>query len=156
MSQKQTYLFDYQGETVSIQIDEVYSGDFGTTVWPSSLLLAEFIFKNSSFFHNKVVLELGCGSGLAGIAAAKCGSKLFFTDLDYPVSVLDNCKYNCEINGVNDHSTVVSIASFYYHKIPLRWGHITKSIFDLPSIDVIIGSDLFYDTGSNNSYVFLV
>lgn len=155
MSQKQTYLFDYQGETISIQIDEVYSGDFGTTVWPSSQLLAEFIFKNSPFFHNKVVLELGCGSGLAGIAAAKCGSKLFFTDLDCPVSILDNCKYNCEINRVNDHSTVVRIDSFYHHKMPLRWGHITKNLFDLPSIDVIIGSDLFYDTGSNNSYFFL-
>lgn len=107
MSQYVSYHYNVHGKTVSLQLEELYSGDFGTTIWPSSDLLAKLIFQNEDFFRNKTVLELGCGPGLAGIAAAKCGSHVFLTDLDTPSSILDNCKQNCVLNHVVESTVVV-------------------------------------------------
>ena len=71
MSQLVCYSYYKKEKEIKIQLQEIYSGNFGICVWPSSDFLANLIFQNESIFQNQVVLELGCGPGLAGIAAAK-------------------------------------------------------------------------------------
>lgn len=51
------------------------------------------------------VLDIGCGSGILGIAAAKLGAKkCYLTDLD-PIAV-ESAKHNAERNGVADRVRV--------------------------------------------------
>lgn len=55
-------------------------------VWPGSRMLARFALderkKDPRRWKNSRVLELGCGSGLAAIAFAKCEAQVFATDHD--------------------------------------------------------------------------
>ena len=117
MSQKVQYSFLLDEKVTTIQMDEIYSEDFGTSIWPSSIHLAELIFQNHQYFRGKTVLELGCGPGLSGIAAAKCGSIVYLTDLDDPKTILQNCKKNCEINNVQNVTFVVCSKSFVFYII---------------------------------------
>jgi predicted nicotinamide N-methyase len=54
---------------------------YWTEIWPSSIALAEFILQNKELVDKKKVIELGCGLGLPGIAAARSGAKMTFSDL---------------------------------------------------------------------------
>lgn len=61
-------------------------------------MLAKYLELHPEFVHNKNVLELGAGTGLAGIAAAVLGaSTAVLTDLPY---VIDNLRDNIEANNV--------------------------------------------------------
>jgi ETFB lysine methyltransferase len=51
-------------------------------LWPSSVGLGEHILENRDYFNGKKVLELGCGLGLAGIAARAAGADVVFSDYD--------------------------------------------------------------------------
>jgi len=51
-------------------------------LWPSSIGLGEYILENQDYFRNKKVLELGCGLGLAGIAARAVNADVVFSDYD--------------------------------------------------------------------------
>ena len=52
-----------------------------------------------------VVIDVGCGSGILGIAAAKLGAKLcYLTDID-PVAV-ESARHNAEKNGVAERTIV--------------------------------------------------
>ena len=51
-------------------------------LWPSALGLSEYILENTPIFANRSVIEIGCGLGLCGIAAASCGAEMMFTDYD--------------------------------------------------------------------------
>ena len=51
------------------------------------------------------VIDVGTGSGILGIAAAKLGAKkVVMTDIDYVA--VKSAKHNCEINGVADKCEV--------------------------------------------------
>lgn len=62
-----------------------------------------------------ICIDVGCGSGILGIAAAKLGAKLcYLTDID--TIAVDSAKHNCENNGVSDltvvaHSDLLNDAS---------------------------------------------
>ncbi|MDE6586485.1 MAG: 50S ribosomal protein L11 methyltransferase [Clostridia bacterium] len=50
-------------------------------------------------------IDVGCGSGILGIAAAKLGAKLcYLTDID--TIAVDSAKHNCENNGVAELTVV--------------------------------------------------
>lgn len=50
-------------------------------LWPSAIRMAELILDGTIDVHGKQILELGCGSGLAGIAAGMSGAEsVLFTD----------------------------------------------------------------------------
>lgn len=53
----------------------------------------------------ETVIDVGTGSGILGIAAAKLGAKkVFMTDIDYVA--VKSAAHNCEINGVSDKCEV--------------------------------------------------
>lgn len=108
---------------------------FGSFAWPSSQILQSLLLSNRDLVQGKTVLELGCGIGIDGIFASKWAKWVYLTDLGEPSSILENCRRNCEKN----HCENVTI-------LPLKWGTFTKAVLNLPTIDILIGSDVCYDT----------
>jgi predicted nicotinamide N-methyase len=49
-------------------------------IWASAIGLSEFILENKAYLKGKKVLEIGCGIGLPGIVAARCGASVYMTD----------------------------------------------------------------------------
>ncbi|GKV10167.1 hypothetical protein SLEP1_g21572 [Rubroshorea leprosula] len=72
----------------------------GLQVWKAELLLADFVLHKvctSVEFDGIVALELGAGTGLAGMLLACVAKTIFLTD--HGDEVLDNCSKNVEINA---------------------------------------------------------
>lgn len=78
--------------------------------------------------------QLGAGVSLPGVVAARCGSKVILSDHAEAPSCLENCRRSCQANGVQD---VVVLG--------LTWGDLSPDVIQLPKLDLILGSDVFYD-----------
>lgn len=50
-------------------------------IWPSALALAQFLRREVDL-AGKTVLELGCGLGVVGIVAHRCGAEVLLSDLE--------------------------------------------------------------------------
>jgi Lysine methyltransferase len=148
--------------------DEFYDGT-GTMVWLAARALAWSLDQDihqiysarlcSSYppadettMRPKLICELGCGTGMAGLAALllaavphqqpptdceeRSGSQhLWFTDNDQ--ESLDNCKVNCLLNELPD-------SSYSHHR--LSWGMpetYPPGLID--KVDVILATDVLYD-----------
>jgi predicted nicotinamide N-methyase len=94
--------------------------------WAGGLALARYVLDNPSVVAGRRVLDLGAGSGLVGIAAAKAGAReVVAAEIDrYAVAAL---KLNMELNGAS---------------ISILHGDITGNA--APEVDVILVGDLFY------------
>ena len=55
-----------------VKIPETIEPDFSSYVWPSSVVLAQYIWHNQATLSGKSFLEIGCGTGLPSIVALKC------------------------------------------------------------------------------------
>ncbi|MCB0841414.1 MAG: methyltransferase domain-containing protein [Bacteroidetes bacterium] len=49
-------------------------------LWHSAIGMAQYIMEKEDTFEGKTVLEIGCGLGLAGVAAARRGGEVILTD----------------------------------------------------------------------------
>lgn len=96
--------------------------------WVGGQALAGHIHRNARDLGNKTVLDFGCGSGLAGIAAAKAGAHVYVLDSD-PMALLA-AQVNAELNGVR--VMPINDASL-----------LTKDI------DLLLAADVLYDISSN-------
>uniref|UniRef100_K3WAS1 Methyltransferase small domain-containing protein n=1 Tax=Globisporangium ultimum (strain ATCC 200006 / CBS 805.95 / DAOM BR144) TaxID=431595 RepID=K3WAS1_GLOUD len=91
---------------------------YGLFIWPSAMVLAYFVARHRTrIATNKVVMEIGCGTGLPGILAAICGKPkaVYLTDRSDAIDIQRNVEVNIRINGIQD------VASF----LPLDWGQVT-------------------------------
>ena len=134
-------------ETLHVSIPEVIGNDYGTYTWPSAPVLGQYIWSNRNLVSGKIVLELGAGTSLSGIVATKSGaSKVYFTDSARYPSSLFNCKQTFE-NCFKDCAAEV---------LELTWGEVGASLLQLGPVDIIIGSDCFYDTSDFNDLLMTV
>jgi predicted nicotinamide N-methyase len=105
--------------------------DFGTPYWAYSwgggLALARHILNYPGIVARRTVLDLGAGSGIVGIAAAKSGAKsVIAADIDgYAISAI----------GLNAAANGVTISTLL--------GDLTPG--PAPEVDVILVGDLFYE-----------
>lgn len=86
------------GTSHTLRIEERDQAELGTGLvsWDSSVLLAKYLEKNSEMVVCKSILEVGAGTGIAGIAANLLGARnVVLTDLPY---VMDNLKQNIALN----------------------------------------------------------
>lgn len=86
---------------------------------------------------NKRILEIGCGTGLPGILAAKFGANVILSDsctLPNSIKHIHRC---CSANKLEPNKDIEVIG--------LTWGILLKSVFDIGPIDYIIAADCFYD-----------
>nr|XP_020468852.1 methyltransferase-like protein 23 [Monopterus albus] len=121
-------------ESLSVSIPEVLDPQYGMYVWPCAVVLAQYLWTQREELRDKAVLELGAGVSLPGVVAARCGAKVTLSDSDKTPQCLENCRRSCEANGL--HDVVV---------LGLSWGEISPDLVLLPKLDIILGSDVFYE-----------
>jgi predicted nicotinamide N-methyase len=94
--------------------------------WAGGLALARYLLDNPGVVAGRRVLDLGAGSGLVGIAAAKSGAReVVAAEVDcYAVAAL---KLNMQLNGAS---------------ISILRGDITSR--EPPEIEIVLVGDLFY------------
>lgn len=95
------YLFDPDVLDGPISHDEaqavVERPAYWSFSWASGQVLAEFILNNPDWVKNKHVADIGSGSGIVAIAAAKAGAKKVWA-CDIDDEALIACKLNAELN----------------------------------------------------------
>ncbi|KAF8012691.1 hypothetical protein BT93_I0756 [Corymbia citriodora subsp. variegata] len=117
----------------SISIIENMKEEYGLFVWPCSVVLAEYVWQQRSRFVGANVVELGAGTSLPGLVAARLGCDVTLTDDAGRLEVLDNMK---RVSQLNNLSCKV---------VGLSWGVWDESIFSLfPQF--ILGADVLYET----------
>ena len=114
----------------------MWQASTGSAVWGGGIVLSRYMeVLGSTFWEGKRVLELGTGTGLGSVTAAKLGAaRVLATDRDAKVLAL--AQQNAQANGVGG---LVSTAS-------LSWGKPEpQAAADSPLAqpwDVVIGADL--------------
>jgi len=123
---------------VEITIPEQLAASYGLYIWPSSPVLAWYLWlhQDNLITSGTRVLELGSGTALPGLLLAKLGCCVTLSD---SVS-LPHCVQNCkEAVGLNNLEESVKV-------IALSWGFVTTALLGLRNkLDLIVGSDLFFD-----------
>lgn len=105
-------------------------------LWPSARVLAGHLLESSIVAPGVKVLEIGCGLGLAGIAAAHRGADVVVSDLS--TAALAQASRNAELNGVT------------LHTLWLDWNNISEVLASLGdwTPELIIGADVLYHPGA--------
>ena len=103
--------------------------------WASGRALAQFIGQNPKLFQGKTVIDLGAGSGVVGIAAAKVGASVICCDLD--PDALTAVRSNSLLNGIHCEPTDGYPAA---GAIAL-----SKSLDATPRADILVAADVLYD-----------
>ncbi len=106
---------------------------FWAVVWPGASLLARHILDHPQLVLGKRVLELGCGSGLCAVAAARAGAALVWAN-DLDAASLAAAEATAALNGV--------------HVSPLLGDLCGEDLALAPKVDVILAAELFYDGGT--------
>ncbi|KAK6922556.1 Lysine methyltransferase [Dillenia turbinata] len=117
----------------TIQIIENMKEEYGLFVWPCSVVLAEYVWHQGSRFSGAKVVELGAGTSLPGLVAAKLGADVTLTDDSERLEVLENMNRVCELNCIK------------CKVLGLKWGVWDAPIFTLRP-KIILGADVLYDT----------
>ncbi|HRH65310.1 MAG TPA: methyltransferase domain-containing protein [Bacteroidia bacterium] len=100
-------------------------------LWPSAIVLAQYLV-SASVIHPKMnVLEIGCGLGLPGIVAGKLGANVALTD--YLPEPLIFAKHNWDLN--NSSPAVCKI---------LDWRNPVPSF----AADLVLAADVAYESSA--------
>ena len=162
--------------TIDLQIQQegVGPGKTGLAVWNSALLLGRLLEalaaannnnnnnKNdpgsSSFLQNKQVAEIGCGTGLVSIMASRLGAKSVWATDGNPAAVALT-EANFDRNAIPYTRSIVSPSpssessdsSSQNNKnvvTALQWGELQVPLEWMGKADIVVGSDLTYNSGS--------
>ncbi|XP_055375159.1 histone-arginine methyltransferase METTL23 [Condylostylus longicornis] len=133
------FVFNSKGseENLEILIPELLQAGYSFYTWPCAPFLAYFLWEKRDCLVDKRVLELGCGTALPGILAAKCGAQVTLTDNCLLPKTLKHIRQCCLANNLSPGRDIDIVG--------LSWGLLLNSIFNLGPIDLIIASDCFYD-----------
>ncbi|CAA7053847.1 unnamed protein product [Microthlaspi erraticum] len=131
------FVGDGDSETsISVTVIENMKEEYGLFVWPCSVILAEYVWQHRSRFRDSTILELGAGTSLPGLVAAKVGANVTLTDASSKAEVLENMRNVCELNKL------------CCNVMGLTWGMWDASIFDLRPNNIILGADVLYDSSA--------
>ncbi|XP_034545857.1 EEF1A lysine methyltransferase 3-like [Notolabrus celidotus] len=119
-----------------LKIRQVFGGNLGVAapVWESALQLCCYFEEQSLELRGKRIIELGAGTGVVGILAARMGAVVTLTDLPLVLPQLQsNISANMPPSGwPNTYPTV----------LPLSWG---EDQMNFPSDwDLVLGADIVY------------
>lgn len=105
--------------------------------WPSAHVLTSFLWARRESLAGKRILELGSGTSLPGILAAKCRAHVTLSDCATLPKTLSHIHRCCVLNDLTPGVDI--------NIIGLTWGLLPEAIFNIGSLDLIIASDCFYD-----------
>lgn len=116
---------------------QLLQASYSFYTWPSAPVLAWFLWEHRGELVDKRVLEIGCGTGLPGILAAKCGAKVILSESATLPKSLAHIKRSCQLNDliIDQHIKVIG----------LTWGLFLNDLETIGGIDLILGSDCFYE-----------
>ncbi|MGE5265904.1 MAG: class I SAM-dependent methyltransferase [Deltaproteobacteria bacterium] len=100
---------------------------FGVLLWESAIVLGDVLAEGASM-KDVSVLELGAGTGVAGLVAASLGAVVVQTD--YSCEALALCRWNAAANGMSG--------------IDVRWVDWRNWHGD-DMFDVVIAADILYE-----------
>lgn len=98
--------------------------------------MAWYLFEHRTELEGKHILELGAGTSLPSIVAAKCGAKVTISDSALLPKTLQHIHHICQTNHLDPD---------IYQVLGITWGYFFNPIFELGDIDIIIASDCFYE-----------
>ena len=99
-------------------------------VWPAGLVLAELVARElGPQLAGRRVLELGCGLGAVGLAAAKAGARVTLVDREPEALV--------EVQRIAAENALV------VETMQLEWSRVPDSLAG--AFDVVLGADIVYD-----------
>ena len=106
----------------------------------AAVALARHIEAGGSL-HGRRVVELGCGLGLAGIAAGLKGADVLFTD--YVIEALEFGLRNAKMNGLTDQAVKSAL---------LDW----EDPGEIERFNIVLGSEILYDYFFHGSLIKLL
>ncbi|KAG7301178.1 hypothetical protein JYU34_014026 [Plutella xylostella] len=128
---------DLRGDYLEIVIPELLSAGYSFYTWPSAPLLAWYLWTQRRHLRGLRVLELGCGTALPGLLAARCGARVTLSDsvaLPRSLRHLHEC---CAANGLTPGRDLQVLG--------LAWGLYLADTHSLRPLDLILASDCFYE-----------
>lgn len=138
------------GKIISPKIFEVFRASAPPHfTWSSALVLASFIVAMSEDVElsGKVFLEIGAGSALPSLTAALLGAKrVIITDRYQEELPLLSVRRALEANCVTSVCEIM----------PLNWGDNLLNSVAFPSVDFVLGSDVFYSSEDLDAIIFTV
>lgn len=140
--------FFIMGREINITDGSNRSLGTGLNTWDGAVVLAKFFEVNAYIVAGKRILELGSGTGVAGIAAGLCGAVMsVLTDLPYALDNLQlNIKRNIDEDSVNTRVFMRALdwgdPKTYFN--PADVDRSTCAISEPPQWDIIIGADVVW------------
>ncbi|CAM9278248.1 unnamed protein product [Chrysoparadoxa australica] len=127
--------YDVQGTEVKLL--ENLAARFGLFTWPSAIVLAHWVKTQEHELPGMRVLELGAGTSLPGVLAARLGAAVTLTDRTKGQDVLLNIAKTIELNkdGMLGTCDVQG----------LTWGTVGGGWVG-KTFDVVLGSDVLYSS----------
>jgi predicted nicotinamide N-methyase len=111
-------------------------------IWPAARMLAKAVLREEwACFNGRPLeaLEIGCGLGVAGVAALARGLGVIFSDYDR--TALHFAAANARLNGFADFQTLA-----------LDWRHPPADL----KVPVVLGADLLYEERNVDPIVSLI
>ncbi|KAI9485090.1 putative methyltransferase-domain-containing protein [Zychaea mexicana] len=132
----------------TIYVEEVLDAAYGCYIWPSALVLSDYVWYHRDAFAYSTILEIGAGTSLPSLVLAKASQSVRLVLSDIP-SILPVVRGCLPLNGLHESAEALWVRE-------LLWGQLgcTNSVDQLvkdiehnwnTSIDYILGSDTFYD-----------
>ncbi|CAF3358157.1 unnamed protein product [Rotaria socialis] len=144
-SRQLTFADDNNDKTsISVTILETFdtSASYGLYLWPCSPILAQYIWYNRNDFIGKNILEIGAGTSLPGLVAAKIGAQnVILCDNPKIDKWLPLIRETMKLNMMIADRICIEFLDWYDEE---SIDGVIKKYF--PSdVDIIIGSDIFFD-----------
>jgi release factor glutamine methyltransferase len=111
-----------------------------------TILFAEFLEKRLAEKKYKTVLEIGCGSGLLSIIAAKSAK---VTSVDINPKAVEMTKKNAKLNNVN----LECFVSDLFENVESRFDLIIFNSPYLPDKDNVKGNEMWSDNGVISRFI---
>ena len=93
------------------------------------------MYHNKHLFKNKIVLDVGCGTGILSMFAAKAGAKQV---------------YGVDMSGIIEQAKIITEKNGFADKVTLIRGKIEEIVLPVAKVDIIIsewmGYCLFYES----------
>ncbi|KAI9005487.1 putative methyltransferase-domain-containing protein [Phycomyces nitens] len=144
-------------DAMTVFIQEALDPTYGCYLWPSAIVMGDYVWNQRHRFANRTVLEVGAGTSLPSLVLAKLasGPRLIISDLPKLLPVIQGCLALNKIEPSDDRLWVC----------PLIWGEVGLNGIDWlteqvncswDTIDYILGSDTFYDPADFEKLLMLV
>ncbi|KAI7853759.1 putative methyltransferase-domain-containing protein [Circinella umbellata] len=149
-SVKQVTFHDYYNDQhCTIYVKEVLDAAYGCYIWPSALVMSDYVWYHRNMFKNSTILEIGAGTSLPSLVLAKASQplRLVFSDIPDILPVVRGC---LELNNLHESVESIWVRGLLWGRVGCDSNSVDQLVNDIEdswktSIDYIIGSDTFYD-----------